>query len=62
MAKIGGKLELKRLPVAAHSDLVQTRKAQMAFWIDSPIQPDVKLRGQPRLHLGPIVAGQLLQF
>ena len=41
MAKIGGKLELKRLPVAAHSDLVQTRKAQMAFWIDSPIQPDV---------------------
>lgn len=41
LAKLGVKLDLKKLPVAAHSDLVQTRKAQMALWIDSPIQPDV---------------------
>jgi peptide/nickel transport system substrate-binding protein len=41
LAKLGVTLNLKKLPVAAHSDLVQTRKAQMSFWIDSPIQPDV---------------------
>lgn len=41
LSKLAVKLNLKKLPVAAHSDLVQTRKAQMAFWIDSPIQPDV---------------------
>ncbi|MGD9535679.1 MAG: ABC transporter substrate-binding protein [Alphaproteobacteria bacterium] len=41
LSKLGINLNLKKLPVAAHSDLVQTRKAQMALWIDSPIQPDV---------------------
>ena len=41
LGQLGVRLNLKKLPVAAHSDLVQTRKAQMALWIDSPIQPDV---------------------
>jgi peptide/nickel transport system substrate-binding protein len=41
LAKLNVKLDLKKLPVAAHSDLVQTKKAQMALWTDSPIQPDV---------------------
>lgn len=41
MAQVGVKLDLKKLPLAAHSDKVQSRSAQMAFWIDSPIQPDV---------------------
>lgn len=36
----GVKLVLKKLPVAAHSDLVQSRKSQLALWIDFPIQPD----------------------
>ena len=40
LAKIGINLDLKKLPVAAHSDLVQSRKAPMALWTDSPIQPD----------------------
>ena len=29
-----------KLPVAAHSDLVQSKKADFALWIDFPIQPD----------------------
>jgi peptide/nickel transport system substrate-binding protein len=41
LAKVDVKLNLKKLPGAAHSDMVQTKKAQMALWIDSPIQPDV---------------------
>lgn len=41
LAKLKVRLNLKKLPVAAHSDLVQTRKAQTALWIDTPIQPDV---------------------
>jgi peptide/nickel transport system substrate-binding protein len=41
LAKLNVKLDLKKLPVAAHSDLVQTHKALMALWTDSPIQPDV---------------------
>jgi peptide/nickel transport system substrate-binding protein len=41
LSQLGVNLDLKKLPVAAHSDQVQTRKAQMALWIDSPIQPDV---------------------
>ena len=40
-ARLNVKLDLKKLPVAAHSDLVQTHKALMALWTDSPIQPDV---------------------
>lgn len=32
--------ELRRLPVAAHSDTVQSRTAKLALWIDFPIQPD----------------------
>ena len=35
--KLGVKLNLKKLPVAAFSDTVQSKKAQMALWIDSPI-------------------------
>lgn len=41
LAKLDVKLNLKKLPVAAFSDLVQSKKAQMALWTDSPIQPDV---------------------
>lgn len=41
LAELNVKLNLKKLPVAAHSDMVQSKQAQMAFWIDSPIQPDV---------------------
>jgi peptide/nickel transport system substrate-binding protein len=41
LAKLNVKLNLKKLPVAAHSDMVQSHKAQMALWTDSPIQPDV---------------------
>ena len=40
LSKIGITLDLKKLPVAAHSDLVQSRNAPMALWTDSPIQPD----------------------
>ena len=39
--KLAVKLNLKKLPVVAFSDTVQSKKAQMALWIDSPIQPDV---------------------
>lgn len=39
-AKVGVKLNLKKLPVAAHADTVMSHKSQMALWIDSPIQPD----------------------
>jgi peptide/nickel transport system substrate-binding protein len=37
---IGIKVNLQKLPVAAHSDLVQSKKAPFALWIDFPIQPD----------------------
>ena len=40
LGEIGISLDLKKLPVAAHADLVQSRNAQLALWIDSPIQPD----------------------
>ncbi len=33
-------LDLRKQPVAAHSDLVQAKKADFALWIDFPIQPD----------------------
>ena len=40
LAKLNVRLNLKKLPVAAHADTVMSHKAQMALWIDSPIQPD----------------------
>jgi peptide/nickel transport system substrate-binding protein len=39
-ARLGVKLNLKKLPVAAHADAVMSHKSQIALWIDSPIQPD----------------------
>jgi len=40
LAKLDVKLNLKKLPVAAHADAVMSHKSQIALWIDSPIQPD----------------------
>jgi len=40
LAKLNVKLNLKKLPVAAHADTVMSHKSTMALWIDSPIQPD----------------------
>jgi peptide/nickel transport system substrate-binding protein len=40
LAKLNIKLNLKKLPVAAHADTVMSHKSTMALWIDSPIQPD----------------------
>ncbi len=37
---IGIDVKLQKMPVAAHSDLVQSKKAPFALWIDFPIQPD----------------------
>ena len=54
LAKLNVTLDLKKLPVAAHSDLVQTKKAQMALWIDSPIQPDVNYVVQLVYTSGPL--------
>ncbi len=40
LREIGIRLNLQKMPVAAHSDLVQSKKAPFALWIDFPIQPD----------------------
>lgn len=34
-------LSLKKLPVAAHSDTVMSKKGSLAIWTDMPIQPDI---------------------
>ncbi|MGD9536351.1 MAG: ABC transporter substrate-binding protein [Alphaproteobacteria bacterium] len=39
-AQAGINIELKKLPVAAHADLVQSKSAKLALWVDFPIQPD----------------------
>ncbi len=40
LAQAGITVELRKMPVAAHSDLVQSKSADFALWIDFPIQPD----------------------
>lgn len=40
MAPIGIDVTLQKMPVAAHSDLVQSKNAEFALWVDFPIQPD----------------------
>ena len=40
LAQLNIMVDLHKLPVAAHSDLVQSKKADFALWIDFPIQPD----------------------
>jgi len=40
LSQVGISVDLRKMPVAAHSDLVQSKKAQFALWIDFPIQPD----------------------
>lgn len=40
LREIGIRVNLQKMPVAAHSDLVQSKKAPFALWIDFPIQPD----------------------
>jgi peptide/nickel transport system substrate-binding protein len=40
LAQLNIVVDLHKLPVAAHSDLVQSKKADFALWIDFPIQPD----------------------
>jgi peptide/nickel transport system substrate-binding protein len=40
LSQVGITLDLRKQPVAAHSDLVQSKKADFALWIDFPIQPD----------------------
>ncbi len=37
----GINLTLKKLPVAAHSDLIMSKKASLGLWTDMPIQPDI---------------------
>lgn len=51
LAQVGIDVELRKMPVAAHSDLVQSKKADFALWIDFPIQPD------PNYSLGLIYGG-----
>ena len=40
LAQAGISVDLRKMPVAAHSDLVQSKNAEFALWIDFPIQPD----------------------
>jgi peptide/nickel transport system substrate-binding protein len=40
MAPIGIDIALQKMPVAAHSDQVQSKNADFALWVDFPIQPD----------------------
>jgi peptide/nickel transport system substrate-binding protein len=40
LAQAGISADLHKMPVAAHSDLVQSKNAEFALWIDFPIQPD----------------------
>ncbi len=51
LAQVGIDVDLRKMPVAAHSDLVQSKKADFALWIDFPIQPD------PNYSLGLIYGG-----
>lgn len=39
--KAGINLSLKKLPTAAASDIVQSKKGSLALWTDMPIQPDI---------------------
>ncbi len=39
--EVGINATLQKLPVSAHADLVQSKSAPFALWIDFPIQPDV---------------------
>src|SRR5712675_795467 len=40
LSQVGINIDLRKQPVSAHSDLVQSKKADFALWIDYPIQPD----------------------
>jgi peptide/nickel transport system substrate-binding protein len=40
LSQAGINIDLRKQPVAAHSDVVQSKKADFALWIDYPIQPD----------------------
>jgi peptide/nickel transport system substrate-binding protein len=60
--KLGIKLNLRKLPVAAFSDTVQSKKAQMALWIDSPIQPDVNYVVNLVYSSGPLALVNYDQF
>jgi peptide/nickel transport system substrate-binding protein len=40
LSQVGVTVDLRKEPVSAHSDLVQSKKADFALWIDFPIQPD----------------------
>jgi peptide/nickel transport system substrate-binding protein len=40
LREIGIEAQLQKQPPAAHSDLVQSKQADFAFWLDFPIQPD----------------------
>lgn len=40
LREIGVRAQLQKQPPAAHSDLVQSKTAEFAFWLDFPIQPD----------------------
>jgi peptide/nickel transport system substrate-binding protein len=51
LAEVGIDVALRKMPVAAHSDLVQSKNAEFALWIDFPIQPD------PNYSLGLLYGG-----
>src|SRR6201987_2490626 len=40
LSRAGINIDLRKQPVSAHSDVVQSKKADFALWIDYPIQPD----------------------
>jgi peptide/nickel transport system substrate-binding protein len=40
LSQVGINIDLRKQPVSAHSDVVQSKKADFALWIDYPIQPD----------------------
>jgi peptide/nickel transport system substrate-binding protein len=40
LSQVGINIDLRKEPVSAHSDVVQSKKADFALWIDYPIQPD----------------------
>src|ERR1700692_1014400 len=40
LSQVGINIELRKQPVSAHSNVVQSKKADFALWIDYPIQPD----------------------
>lgn len=51
LAEVGIDVTLRKTPVAAHSDQVQSKNADFALWIDFPIQPD------PNYSIGLIYGG-----